>query len=229
VKDRCKSIEAVIFDLDGLMVDSEVMAMESWHRLLAPAGVRLTDEQFQHLIGMGHEDSVRYVLDQTRANVPRDVLDQGFWKQQIALIDEMLSPMPGLLSLVEDLRKRGYILGVASNSPTHYVRKALAKIRVEEILSCVVGVDQVTNPKPAPDVYLKAADCLGMAPRCCLAFEDSPLGAQAAVAAGMRCVAIPYPGLCASDFDGVFAVFSSLGACHAALDTALSPDPAVAG
>jgi HAD superfamily hydrolase (TIGR01509 family) len=164
VTDRCESIEAVIFDLDGLMVDSEVMAMESWHRLLAPAGARLTNEQFQHLIGMGHEDSVRYVLDQTRANVPRDVLDQGFWKQQIALIDEMLSPMPGLLSLVEDLRKRGYILGVASNSPTHYVRKALAKIRVEEILSCVVGVDQVTNPKPAPDVYLKAADCLGMAP-----------------------------------------------------------------
>ncbi len=218
----CEAIRAVIFDLDGLMVNSEIMALESWHRLLAPAGVRLTDEQFQHLIGMGHGDSVRYVLDQTGADIPLDVLDQGFWDQQIALIDEMLTPMPGLLPLVADLRKRGHIMGVASNSPTNYVRTALVKIGVEDILSCVVGVDQVAAPKPAPDVYLKAAECLGVEPGCCLAFEDSPLGAQAAIAAGMRCVAVPYPGLGGADFDGAYAVFSSLGACHAVLDTVLS-------
>jgi HAD superfamily hydrolase (TIGR01509 family) len=184
----------------------------------------LNNEQFQHLIGMGHEESVRYVLDQTGANIPFVVLDQGFWEQQIALIDEMLNPMPGLLPLVEDLRERGYTMGIASNSPTNYVRRALVKIGVEEAFACVVGVEQVENPKPAPDVYLKAAKWLGVDSKCCLAFEDSPLGAQAAIAAGMRCVAIPYPGLDSSDFDGVFAVFSSLHACHAALDAILSPD-----
>lgn len=206
--------EGIIFDLDGLMVDSEKLALRSWNDLLAPAGIQLNEAQYQHLIGRGHTESVHYVIDQTGVEIPFEVLDQDFWSRLIELIGQELDPMPGLTPLLKDLRRFDLPLAVASNSLRAYVVRALEVIGVQEYFSCVVAVDQVPNPKPAPDVYLAAAECLEASPGACLAIEDSQSGMRAALAAGMACVLIPHPDTQVEAPDGVLAVFPSLSELH---------------
>jgi len=214
----------IIFDLDGLMINTEPLSLEAWQRCLAPYGARLTEQQYQDLIGQGHDDSIRYVIQQTGVARAYEALDRSFWEQLALLVDERLEPMPGLLPLLYELAGRGYLLGLASNSPIGHVRRATAKIGVTEYFTCMIGADQVERDKPAPDVYLQVARCLGLPPASCLAFEDSPTGVQAALAAGMRCVFIPNPDIEAPSLDGVEAVFHSLSALHDALDEVMSRD-----
>jgi HAD superfamily hydrolase (TIGR01509 family) len=217
-------IRAAIFDLDGLMVDSEPLGLQAWQRCLKPAGVSLTDAQYRHLIGMGHAESVQYVLEQTGAALTFAALDRGFWEHFLEVIAENeLGPAAGLLPLLDDLRARGFALGVASNSPTAYVRSVIERIGVSERFEAVVGADEVQHAKPAPDVYLEVARRLGVAPSRCLAFEDSLSGRQAAQAAGMPCVLVPNPDLhLTPDLAGGARVAASLKACHTALDEILA-------
>lgn len=217
-------IRAAIFDLDGLMVDSEPLGLQAWQRCLEPAGVSLTDAQYRHLIGMGHAESVQYVLEQTGAALTFAALDRGFWEHFLEVIAENeLGPAAGLLPLLDDLRARGFALGVASNSPIAYVRSVIERIGVSERFEAVVGADEVRSAKPAPDVYLEVARRLGVAPSRCLAFEDSLSGRQAAQAAGMACVLVPNPDLhLTPDLAGGAKVVASLKACHTALDEILA-------
>ncbi len=202
--------KAVIFDLDGLMIDSERLALSAWNDLLASANYRLGEEQYRHLVGRSHTESVQYVLEQTGVDIPFSVLDQDFWRRLIELINQGLDPMPGLMPLLQDLSQVGIPLGVASNSLRAYVVRALEIIGVTGYFSCVIAVDQVPNPKPAPDVYLAAADCLRTSPHDCLAIEDSESGMRAALAAGMECILIPLQDAQVAAPEVVRAVYSSL-------------------
>jgi HAD superfamily hydrolase (TIGR01509 family) len=204
------------------MIDSEIVAIEAWQRCLGKRGARLTYEQNQRLIGTSHEVSRQLVAEMTGVELPHRVVEHDFWLHMIDLIPEMGGPMPGLLPLIEELAGRGIVLGVASNSPTVYVQEVLRQIGVEPYLAAAVGSDEVAQPKPAPDVYLRCARLIGVAPEDCLAFEDSPTGAEAAVAAGAYCVLIPNPHLTLSDVNVPHVeVFASLADCHAALDDIL--------
>jgi HAD superfamily hydrolase (TIGR01509 family) len=208
-------VKAVIFDLDGLMVDSEKLALRAWNDLLGPSGIQLSEAQYHHLIGRAHTESVQYVIEQTGVDIPFEVLDQDFWRRLTQLIGQDLSPMPGLIPLLQELHHLGVPLAVASNSLLAYVQKALERTGVRGFFSCVIGVDQVARPKPAPDVYLAAAECLEMSPADCLAIEDSQSGSSAALAAGMACVLIPHPGSAIEVPEGVLAVFPTLIDLHA--------------
>ncbi|GAB4481640.1 MAG: HAD family phosphatase [Anaerolineae bacterium] len=217
------TVQAVVFDMDGLMVDSEPLALEAWQRSLAPFGARLTDHQYRCLIGIGHADSVRRVLAHTGAPLTYEELDERFWQHLFALAETAdLRPMPGLLPLLDDLQSRGFPLGIASNSPTEYVHRLMGRIGVAGRFTSLVGADQVQQPKPAPDVYLEAARRLGVEPSRCLAFEDSPSGRRAAQAAGMRCVFVPnYELGMAPAPDASAGVYPSLEACRSALEDIL--------
>ncbi len=132
----------------------------------------------------------------------------------------------GLLPLLEDLRGRGYRLGVASNSPWKHIVSTTRRLGIAGHFASMVGADQVARPKPAPDVYLHAARGLGLAPTACLAAEDSPSGVEAAYAAGMACVFIPNRDLPATNHVVAQAVYPSLTAWHADLDRLLPARPA---
>ncbi len=218
-------IRGVIFDLDGLMIDSESLALEAWQRCLEPYATSLTKEQYQHLIGTSHQRTQQLIAEMTGVELPPEASETGFWEHVLELIGQKGAPEAGLLPLLRDLERRGYRLGVASNSPSHYVSQVLKLIGAAPYIAYAVGADAVARPKPAPDVYQQAARGLGLRPGECLAFEDSPTGAQAALASGMRCVLIPSPHI-EHDIamDGV-RVFSSLSECHAALDDILACSP----
>ncbi len=212
-------IKGVVFDLDGLMINSEPLALEAWQISLAPFGARLSDDQYRYLIGVSHDTSLRYIVDHIGIGIPVDEFAAIYHGNLMSVIDsDRLQPMPGLLPLLDTFAARGYALGIASNSSAEHVRRATARIGIAARFGCMVSAEEVMNGKPAPDVYLEAARQLGLAPACCLAFEDSPSGVQAAQAAGMYCVFVPNPDLDMTSLDGVEDVHPSLIACHAALD-----------
>ena len=203
-------IQAAIFDLDGLMVDSEPISHQAWLQVLAPYGAGLSEQQYQRLIGIHLERSSAIVAQWTGVPLTPPMLAERHDETILNLFAAGLEPMPGLLALIEALQGHGLALGVASNSLTHYVEQALQAVGLRAHFGSLVGVDQVANGKPAPDVFLAAAAGLGVAPERCLAFEDSPIGAQAAVAAGMRCLAIPSAALVDLDFSVASARYDSL-------------------
>jgi HAD superfamily hydrolase (TIGR01509 family) len=217
-------IKGVIFDLDGVMIRSEPLALEAWQRCLAPDGKRMEDEEYRSLIGVSHEASLREVIGRHHLSMALGELDRCFWAHMLDLV-EQAEQMPGLLPLLQDLRTRGYGLAIASNSSSEYVRKAIARNGIAEYFLWMVGADQVERGKPAPDVYLAAARGLGVPPESCLAVEDSPSGVQAALAAGMACVFIPNSDLTPVSPNGANVVYPSLEAWHADLDRLLPSDP----
>lgn len=214
-------VSGIIFDLDGLMIDSESLAMQAWNDLLAPSGIQLSEEDYRPLIGLSHAESIKHVLGMTNLDIPHSSLDQGFWQRMMELIEEDLQPRPGLIPLLDQLRGMQLALGVASNSPVRYVKKALEETKVDSYFTCVRGVDQVPNPKPAPDVYLAAAACLRVAPEECLAIEDSLSGVHAALDAGMTCLLVPSQVEEMNIPAGVTDVFPTLAELHAEIEEIL--------
>jgi HAD superfamily hydrolase (TIGR01509 family) len=216
-------IRGVIFDLDGLMIDSEPLSIQAWQRCLEPWGASLTIEQYSSLVGTSHAYSLDYIERHGGAEVDRLILDQAFWENLIALVrQDGLEAMPGVLPLVAEVARRGLRLGVASNSRTGYARIALEKTGLNGYFRCVIGADQVAAGKPAPDVYLRAAACLGLSAVDCLAIEDSPVGARAALAAGLPCILVPNPLLGDVRLEAALAIYPSLDGLFQDLDRVLA-------
>ena len=215
-------IKGAIFDLDGLMVDSEPLAFRAWQISLSPFGAELTSLQYKHLIGLSRRVVLDYIIEQTGINLSSEELDELFNSNLFSLIDSgQLQLMPGLLPMLDELAGRGYRLGIASNSPAHYVQRILTSAGIADRFACMVSAEEVTRGKPAPDVYLEAARRLGIAPACTLAFEDSPSGVQAARSAGMYCVFVPNPDIDPVSLGEGVEVFPSLSDCLASLDEVL--------
>jgi beta-phosphoglucomutase len=222
-------IQAAILDLDGLMVYSEDICMDAWQRTLAPYGKAMDDETYRRLIGTSQKTSMEYVITQMGVDAAPEELDRAFWAALVDLTDRGVRPMPGVHALVTHLWGPGLKLGVASNSVTAYVRKALDQIGLLSLFDSVSGVDQVAEGKPAPDLYLRVARDLGCAPEASLAVEDSPSGVQAATAAGMTCILVPNPDLALTDDCGAHFVFPSLGELDQNLERVLSSPRAIGG
>jgi HAD superfamily hydrolase (TIGR01509 family) len=182
---------AVVFDMDGLLLDTELL----WHRaetdLFARHGGEFSWDDKMAVIGSSFDFTADYFAD--RLGLPRD--------RGPALVDEMVELMhdklreqvqgrPGAVELVERLRGRTR-LGLASNSPRHLVDTALTTARIADAFDAVVSSDDVERSKPAPDLYLLACQRLGVPPPDALALEDSASGIAAAKAAGLTCIAVP--------------------------------------
>jgi HAD superfamily hydrolase (TIGR01509 family) len=210
-------MQAVIFDLDGLMINSEDLSLKAWRRVLAPYGRGIADSDYHAMIGLDSPATSRRVIELTSVPLAGEELSNAHWRQLLDIIERELEPMPGLLALIQEITDRNCPLAIASNSPSDYVERALKAIGVRNTFRCVVGRDKVARGKPAPDVYLAAAACLGAAPERCLALEDSPIGMQAALAAGMQCVVVPNEHLNGADFGGAHGCYKSLVELRGAL------------
>ncbi len=184
------TIRAIIFDLDGLMINTELLAFQVYQRLLEPFGGTLGDRHFREIIGLDAEATADYVIGATGLPLDRGTLAGEHFRRMTVAMETDLEPNPGLLDLIDALRGRGIPLAIASNSPAEYVVRALMAIRLATAFRVVTGRDEVQQGKPAPDVYLEAARRLGVSPAECLAIEDSPVGMHSAQAAGMRCVIV---------------------------------------
>jgi HAD superfamily hydrolase (TIGR01509 family) len=214
-------IQAIVFDLDGLMVDSEPMSMKAWQKLLTEFGHSLEEKDYPSLIGIDGDSTIK--LLRQKMDIPlknREIMDlhDRYW---IAIVREEVQPVSGLFDLVKAFKSRDYKLGVASNSRSEYVHAVLDTIELKENFHCVLSADQVQRGKPAPDIYQAAAACLGVEPEVCLALEDSPTGLKSALAAGMRCIVVPNQKLLHESYAGAYAHFPSLLHLYDNLDQVL--------
>ena len=182
---------AVVFDMDGLLLDTEVLWQRAEETLFRRHGGEFTWEDKMQVIGSSFEFTARYFAD--RLGLPRE---QGP-ALVAAMVDEMYAELqrevesrPGAVELVERLRGR-VRLGLASNSPRRLVDVALATAGQTGAFEVIVTGDDVDNPKPAPDIYLLACERLGVPPEDAIALEDSASGIAAAKAAGLTCIAVP--------------------------------------
>jgi HAD superfamily hydrolase (TIGR01509 family) len=184
---------AVIFDMDGLLLDTETLWHEAEVELFRRHGAEFTWDDKMAVIGTSFDFTARYFAD--RLSRPRE--------EGARLVDEMVELMhervrrqvearPGALELVERLRELdGVRIGLASNSPRFLVEDALATAGLLGAFETIVTSSDVEHAKPAPDIYLRACADLGVAPSEALALEDSASGVAAAKAAGLDCIAVP--------------------------------------
>lgn len=182
----------VVFDLDGLLVDSEGLQARAFAIALAPFGVALDDETFSRFVGISTWQNFRDLarihphlaphLEEIQARKDRAYQD---------LVEREMRPMPGARSLVESLHRSGIPMAVASSSPRADVKASLSWAGLSAWLDRIAAGDEVARPKPAPDLYLRATEMIGLAPSRCVALEDAQAGVAAAKAAGLACIAIP--------------------------------------
>lgn len=213
-------ILACIFDLDGLMVNTEELAFNTYELELKSYDYILTDEIRQAVLGLDNETTARIIIEATGAPFDPTTLWKLVFERFLKRLDGELQPLPGLIELVEDVARRGMKMAIASNSPSDYAHTAVAAIGVARYFPVLISRDDVERGKPDPDIYLAAARALGVDPAACLGIEDSPVGMRAALAAGMRC-AVVNAQQANPDFALASARFASLIEMRAGLDALL--------
>ncbi len=190
-------ISAVIFDLDGLLADTEWLWGVAETDVLGSVGVALTPSMTKETAGLRPNETVshwysRYPWrDPSRSDVLALVL-----KRMGDLIAERCQARPGALEVLDLCAREGLPMAVASSSPLALINQTLNKLQIADRFKLVHSAEDEPNGKPHPGVFLTAAERLGIAPDRCLAFEDSPYGVLAAKAAKMVCYAVPGEGLC---------------------------------
>ena len=193
--------DAVIFDHDGTLVDTETPDFRACQMLFAHYGLSLSLEYWaEHAVG--HMDGYNILFSEIEANnnganrsqMPAQLKE--FWQ----ITSQHVELMPGVVNLLLQLQTAGYPLGVATASDREAVTRWLTHFNLLPYFKVVASGSDVTHNKPAPDVYLFAAQQLGVRPNRCLVFEDSVAGTQAAKAAGMTVAAVPSPITQSLDF-----------------------------
>ena len=176
--------DLVIFDCDGVLVDSEVLAVEAFCGVLVAAGVPAKPAMIARCFGMKQADILRSVERDTGVAVPASVGD-ALWPATRALFDRSLRPMPGVADFIARLGSRPRC--VASSSSLERIRFSLSKTGLDGFFGeHVFSSQMVARGKPAPDLFLFAAERMGVDPGRCAVIEDSTFGVQGARAAGMR-------------------------------------------
>jgi len=178
----------VIFDCDGTLVDSEPLSGESWRRTLAPYGYTVTDADLEACLGTTYTRTHAYMSE--RVDIPDpDALWVELRERLFGLYATDLRPFADALAAVAELRERGVPMAVASSSVRERLDHTLASVGLE--FGITIAGDEVSHGKPAPDMFLEAADRLGIAPSRCIVVEDSGPGVAAGRSAGM-----PTLGVC---------------------------------
>ncbi|MDX2705739.1 HAD family phosphatase [Streptomyces sp. PA03-6a] len=187
------TLPAVIFDLDGTLVDSEPNYFEAGRRLLSAHGVDdFTWEQHRRFIGIGTKETLETLREEYGLSASVQELLDGKNRLYLELARGATDVFPRMRAFVELLAKAGHPMAVASGSSREAIRAVLAGTGLDALLTTVVSAEEVGRGKPAPDVFLQAAARLDVDPADCVVVEDAPPGAEAAHRAGMRCVAVPY-------------------------------------
>ena len=185
-------IDAVVFDLDGVIIDSEHVWDEVRQRLAEERGGRWHDQASREMMGMSSREWSRYMHDVIGLAEPPEEINAEVVRRLVAVYHEELPLLDGAVEAVEALAGR-WPLGLASSSNRELIDLVLRVSGLERWFAATVSSEEVARGKPAPDVYLEAANRLDVAAERCAAVEDSENGIRSAKAAGMRVVAIPNP------------------------------------
>jgi pseudouridine-5'-monophosphatase len=212
-------LSAIVFDLDGLMVDTETISREAWKQLLKTLGSSLDQDTYHSIVGRRSDESA--LIMKNALNLPISPAELISRKSAIfyELLTEGVTVMPGLMELLTEIGKRNVPWAVATSSSRHYAEKILSQIGLSDSCYAIAAGDEVNRGKPAPDIYVLAARRLKFEPNFCIALEDSVPGCLSSIAAGMVTAAIPNKETIRDDFSFVHQVFQSLNDVAKNLDS----------
>jgi HAD superfamily hydrolase (TIGR01509 family) len=213
------SFQAVLFDLDGLIVDTEPYQFRAFQTLLERRGIHLPESMMDTLLGYDEITNLRQLKPiYNLTEEPEELLKERRQIYLETIQQEPIHALEGFWEVSEEARRQGMRQAIVSSSPRQYVEIVLARLFEERpqageyssYFEEIICGEDAGRAKPAPDIYLLAASRLKVAPKECLVFEDSPAGVQAAAAAGMSCLAVVTRYARPEDFSGARAVFTSL-------------------
>ena len=203
-------IRALVFDFDGLILDTEEPIYRSWLEVYQAHGEDLPFERWIEIVGStttGFHPQ-HHLEERLGRPLPKEVLDRRIGRRTEMILAQTV--LPGVVHHLAAARELGLKLGVASSSTGDWVRGHLSRLGILEQFDCMRCRDDVEHAKPEPDLYVAVLDCLHVAPSEAIAIEDSPNGVVAAKRAGMHCVAIPNPITARLDLSQADLVLASL-------------------
>jgi pseudouridine 5'-phosphatase len=202
--------KAVVFDLDGLMVNTEELYQSVGSELLGRRGRDFTPDLLNAIMGRPNHISLAIMIEWHQLDETVDQLARESEEIFGLILDARLALMPGLPSLLGAIEVGGLPKAICTSSPRRFVRRVLGPFALEPRFEFILTAEDVVEGKPAPEIYLKAAARFGLAPAEMAVLEDSQTGCRAAVAAGARTIAVPGGPSLRHDFTGAALVASSL-------------------
>lgn len=184
-------LEAVIFDWDGVVVDSSTAHKEAWERLAEERGLPLPENHFALGFGRKNQTIIPDIYQWT--SVPEEIEELGSRKEHLyreILRQTGLDPLPGAMDLFNNLKQAGIPMAVGTSTPRKNMEAVTTMIGADGFFDAIITAEDVTHGKPDPEVFLKAADALGAKYENCVVIEDAVYGIQAALAGGMKAVAL---------------------------------------
>ncbi len=176
---------AVVFDMDGVLADSEPVYYRAMNDVLNPLGHKVTDEHQRALMGHSIEDTWLYLQQAFKLTGPLDLLVEMYDMELRRLLLQVHEPLSGVRELIAELRRRRVPIAVASSSLPEWIEALLTGLGLYGAFDALVSATMVEHPKPAPDIYIEAAKRLGSAPDQTIGIEDTPTGLASAKAAGL--------------------------------------------
>jgi HAD superfamily hydrolase (TIGR01509 family) len=185
-----QSKKTVLWDMDGVISDSYSFHFAAWQEIFARRSVEFAEEDFIRLFGSRNDFIISSVMGkQLPTRIARSMMrekEEAFRRKATGRI----KPFPGVVALLNALKKGNFRLGLVSSAPMENIDLALTELSLTGTFDCIVSGQEVTESKPSPQIYLLAAEKLRTAPGDCVVIENSPLGVKAAKTAGMKCVAV---------------------------------------
>lgn len=189
-------LKAVIFDMDGVLVDSELLHYRANVNVLKKYGVSLDYDYYKQFIGTSCAVMWKKIQQDFALSTDWEELSRlGDVETEKLVCTDGYQPVSGAVQLVRMLKQQGYILAVASSSSLENIHRTIQALHLSDCFACFVSSETVAHPKPAPDIYQKAAELLNISPLDCLAIEDSQNGVDSALAAKMACLGFVNPAL----------------------------------
>ena len=180
----------IIFDMDGVLADTGPIHYESWVKLAGEIGKKFTKEFFDLTFGQQSIPITRMLVgnnvDQKLVEKWADLKEQYYRD----MVKDKLEPLPGAIDLINKLKILEFKMAVGSSGPPENVNLLLTSLKIKSFFDVVITASDVTNGKPAPDVFLIAAKNLSISPENCIVIEDAPVGIEAAKKANMKCIAL---------------------------------------
>ncbi len=209
--EQAARFDAAVFDMDGTLDDSEPIHCLAYRQVLERFGKELSDADYNRRFTGATDNFIATALIEEH-NLTISV--EAFLKEKEALFIELIAghavALPGVLKTLESFHSQGVKLAVASSATLHAIETVLKALNIRHFFSVIASGEEVANSKPAPDVFLLAAQRLGVKPERCLAFEDSENGTRAAAAAGMHCIAIPCQSTRGQDHSAAKLILASM-------------------
>lgn len=183
-------IKAVIFDMDGLLIDSEPYWDKARSIMSAEAGVAWNSDDHRAVMGVSTGEWVDYMITRLDLDMPPEQVETHIIDQMVSLYQQQIPFLPGALEAVS-LAESKFLTGLASGSPRSLIDTVTSADGMRGKFQAIFSGDQVNSGKPSPDIYLATAEKLGVPPENCACLEDSGNGIMAGVNAGMKVIGVP--------------------------------------